>query len=190
MQPDLPDIAGITSEARQYGFHATLKPPFRLAHGLTWSDLRHAAQSLAGSIAPFGLPAIAVADLHGFLALREQAPCPAVQHLADRCVAGLDRFRAPPTEAETARRLRGNPTAVQREMIARWGYPYVFEEWFFHMTLTCRLSPAGHAIWRPASEAHFAAALRAPRRVTDICLFVQPTADEPFTIAARFPLRG
>ena len=189
-QPNLPDIAEVTAEPRHYGFHATLKPPMLLLSDLTWPDLHAATQALANSIAPFDLPPLTVADLHGFLAVREQHPSPALQSLADRCVEALDRFRAPPTETEIARRLRANLSPAHKANLVRWGYPYVFGEWFFHMTLTRRLNPAEHAFWRPATQNHFATALHHPRRVTDICLFTQPTRETPFTLAARFPLRG
>ena len=105
-QPGLPDIAGLTEEPRRYGFHATLKPPFRLAPGRAWEEFRDAVRALAETIAPFALPSLHVADLHGFLALREAAFCPPLQALCDLCVAELDPFRDPPDEAELARRRR------------------------------------------------------------------------------------
>ena len=111
-----------------------------------------------------------------------------MQALADICVAQLDGFRMPPSEAELARRRRSNLTVQQDAMLVRWGYPYVFGTWFFHMTLTRRLSAREHAVYCPAAEAHFAAAIGVPRRVEDICLFVQPEADAPFTIAERIRL--
>jgi putative phosphonate metabolism protein len=189
-QPDLPDMAAITSDPRGYGFHATLKPPMRLAPGATWPDLLGAATMLAARLSPFDLPRLAVADLHGFLALRESEPCAPLQALADACVEHLDAFRAPPGEDELARRRRGGLSAEQDAMLARWGYQYVFSTWFFHMTLTRRLSEAEKAIYRPAAEAYFAEAVRISRRVSEICLFTQPAPGTPFTIAARLPLRG
>jgi len=189
-QPALPGIAEITAEARVYGFHATLKPPMRLATGGTWRDFRAAAEALAARIAPFPLPALAVTDLHGFLALRETSPCPELQALADRCVMELDGFRAPPTKAEMARRRRSPLSPAQEAMLERWGYPYVLAEWFFHMTLTRRLTAAEHAAWRPAAEAFFADALGPRRVVRDICLFTQAAPDAPFVIAERMQLRG
>ena len=189
-QPDLPDIAAITAEPRLYGFHATLKPPMRLTEGRQWGDVLDAAAGLAGRMAPFALPALAVADVSGFLALRETAPCPALQALADACVAELDAFRAPPSDAELARRRRARLTPQQDAMLVRWGYPYVFETWFFHMTLTRRLTAGEKALYQPAAERYFARAIALPRRVTDICLFVQPTPGEPFVIAERLKLRG
>ena len=139
-QPPHPGIEDVTAEARGYGFHATLKPPMRLAAGMSWFALLAAADGLAGQIAPFDLPPLAVTDLHGFLALRETVACPPLQALADACVVKLDRFRAAPSEAELARRRRARLTEAQEAMLVRYGYPYVLDTWFFHMTLTRRWS--------------------------------------------------
>ena len=81
-------------------------------------------------------------------------------------------------------------TPQQDAMLVRWGYPYVFETWFFHMTLTRRLTAEEKAIYQPAAERYFARAIAMPRQVTDICLFVQPAPGEPFVIAERLKLRG
>jgi hypothetical protein len=113
-----------------------------------------------------------------------------LQALADACVEGLDAFRAPPTPEEHARRRRSPLTPAQERMLARWGYPYVFREWFFHMTLTRRLHATEKDFWWSTTEKFFADALRVPQRVTDICLFCQPGAGQVFVIAARLPLRG
>ncbi len=189
-QPDLPDIAAITAEPRLYGFHATLKPPMRLAAGRQWLDVLQAATELADRTAPFVLPTLAVSDVFGFLALRETSPCPALQGLADACVGHLDAYRAAPSDAELARRRRGGLTPQQDAMLRRWGFPYVFETWFFHMTLTRRLTAEEKALYQPAAEQYFARAIAIPRQVSDICLFVQPASGEPFVIAERLKLRG
>ena len=189
-QPDFPAIAEITADARLYGFHATLKPPMHLMPETRWEALIQRAAAVAETIAPFDLPPLAIADLFGFLALCETAPCPPLHALADACVAGFDEFRAPPGDAELARRRRGGLSAEREAMLRRWGYPDVFATWVFHMTLTRRLREPEQAIYRPAAEAHFAPALRVPRRVSDICLFVQRAPGAPFAIAARTTLRG
>lgn len=187
-QPDLPDIAEITAEPRLYGFHATLKPPMVLSEEVRWDEVVAAMRSIASSIRAFDLPGLRVADLHGFLALREAAPSPALQALADACVAGADHLRAPAGPAELARRRRIGLSPAQDANLRAWGYPYVFATWTFHMTLTRRLSAAEHACLRPAAEAWFALALARPRRVTDICLFVQGEPGKPFLLAERAPL--
>jgi len=189
-QPDLGDIAEVTAEPRLYGFHATLKPPMRLTDGCTWNDLHVAASALADRLAPFELPPLAVSDVFGFLALRETTPSSPLQALADACVEQIDSFRARPSEAELARRRRAGLTPRQDEMLVHWGYPYVFDTWFFHMTLTRRLTAEEKQVFMPAVEAHLARAIAMPRRVTDICLFVQPAPGEPFVIRERLPLRG
>ena len=92
------DIAEVTADARSYGFHATLKPPFRVQ-----GDLKAAlqtAQDFAARTASFTLPPLQITDLDGFLALREAAPYPALQALADGAVTALDPHRAPATEVE------------------------------------------------------------------------------------------
>jgi putative phosphonate metabolism protein len=189
-QPALEGIAEFTAEPRAYGFHATLKPPMRLADGTDWSGFVAAVRATAADIAPFDLPPLAVCNLHGFLALQETNACPALQALADACVEGLDRFRAPPAADELARRRRANLSAEQDAMLVRWGYPYVFGTWFFHMTLTRRLTDAERAIVLPAASSWFAPALGLSRRVKDICLFTQPMTGAAFVLAERIRLGG
>jgi putative phosphonate metabolism protein len=186
--PDLPGIVAITADARIYGFHATLRPPMRLRAGCTWEELVARTTEISRNISAFDLPPLAVADLSGFLALCETAPCPALRALADAGIAGLDEFRAPPSDAELARRRRNGLSPDREAMLVRWGYPDVFDTWIFHMTLTRRLTAAEAAIYRPAAEAYFAEALRTPRQIRNICLFVQPARGAPFTLAARLPL--
>jgi putative phosphonate metabolism protein len=189
-QPDISDIFEVTAEPRLYGFHATLKPPMRLADGRQLFDVVQAARALADRTAAFYLPRLSVQDVHGFLALRETVPCAPLQALADACVEHFDPFRAPPSDAELARRRRARLSAEQGAMLMRWGYPYVFSTWFFHMTLTRRLAAEEKARFLPAAEAYFEHAISVPRRVGDICLFVQAAPDVAFVIAERLTLRG
>jgi putative phosphonate metabolism protein len=189
-QPNIPGIDEVTAEARGYGFHATLKPPMRLAERRSWDELLIATRELATRIKPFELPRLAVTDLHGFLALCETTFCPPLQALADACVERLDGFRAPSSEAELARRRRARLTAAQEAMLVRFGYPYVLNTWFFHMTLTRRLSAMEHATWRPEVERYFQAAVAMPRVVTDICLFTQARPQDAFVIGERIALTG
>ena len=178
----------ITAEPRLYGFHATLKPPMRLAHA--WNALMDDAAALAAGIAPFDLPLLAVADLGGFLALRETTHCPALHALADACVTGLDAHRLPSNADEIARRRTARLTPQQDAMLLDWGYPHVLATWRFHMTITRRLSPEQRDVVFPEAQAHFAAALRQPRTVRDVCLFTQAGPGAPFLLAERLPLGG
>ncbi len=185
-QPGLPDIVALTADPRGYGLHATLKPPFRLAR--PYNDLRDAVAGFAAAQPGFDLPPLSVADLDGFLALREDAPCPALHALADAAVMDLDAFRAEATPEEIARRRPDRLTPRQRDNLASWGYPHVLADWRFHVTLTRRLTPAESGVIRPAAEAFVGPAAARPRRVAAVCLFVQAGPGAPFLIAERFPL--
>lgn len=182
------DIAEITADARGYGFHATLKPPFRLR-----GDVRSALQAtkeFAGRTAPFALPPLQITDLDGFLALHESLPCPPLNALADGAVTALDAHRATPTEAEIARRKPEKLSPRQREYLQDWGYPYVFAEWRFHMTLTRRLTATEKASVLPAVTKGLGDAPSLTRTISDICVFAQATPGAPFTILERLTLRG
>jgi hypothetical protein len=136
------------------------------------------------------MPPLAVANLAGFLALRETQPCPELQALADLCVAAVDAHRAPASSEELARRRRHGLSRTEDAMLERWGYPHVFTTWRFHMTLTQLMPPERHALFRPAAEAHVADAVAQPRMVDSLSLFMQPCAGAPFTLCERIPLRG
>ena len=189
-QPVVPglDLAELTADARGYGLHATLKAPFRC--NAPYAEVRDAAMALAARTRPFLLPPLAAVDLGGFIALRETEPCPALHGFAEDCVAALDRFRQPPTEAELARRRPERLSPRQRQMLEHWGYHYVFEEYRFHVTLTRRLAEAERAALLPALHAHFGDVPARPRPVRFLCLFTQAAAGAPFLIAERLPLMG
>ncbi|WP_232480191.1 DUF1045 domain-containing protein [Roseomonas sp. KE2513] len=189
-QPTIPgiDFAALTADPRRYGLHATLKPPFHLTG--SYAALRADAAALAAGTPPFELPPLTIASLDGFIALREAAPCPALHALADALVERLDGHRRPPDEAEIARRRPERLLPEARENLRRWGYPHVFADWRFHVTLTHRLTPEQAALVRPAAEAILGEAAARPRPVTELCLFTQAAPGEPFLIAERLPLGG
>jgi putative phosphonate metabolism protein len=134
----------LTAEPRRYGFHATLKAPFRLRDGTTEHDLIAAIAPFAAGGAPPPRFDASVALLDGFAALIPAAPAPSLDRLAESCVREFDRFRAPLTDAQRSRRLAQPLTARQTDHLERWGYPYVLDDFRFHMTLTGRL-PADRA---------------------------------------------
>lgn len=179
--------ADLTAEARVYGFHATLKAPFRLAPGQTEAQLRDECASLARqSAAIIEVPPV-LARLHGFYALRPGRAAPALQDLAASCVRRLDPFRAPLNERELAKRLAAPLSERQRELLEHWGYPYVFDEYRFHLTLTRRLdeteAPAIEALLRPL----VAEAEAEPLRIASISLMRQDDGGV-FTLLQRFTL--
>lgn len=178
----------LSEQPRLYGFHATLKPPMRPAY--PWAALMEGAAALATRLQAFDLPPLVVADIGGFLALRESIPCLALHALADACVTELDTHRVPADAAELAKR-RGRGLSPEHDaMLVNWGYPHVLGTWQFHMTLTRRLTAEEREVVAPAAAAYFAAALAMPRRVESICVFTQASEDAPFLLAERLALGG
>lgn len=185
---DAERLREITAEPRRYGFHATLKPPFELAEGRTPEELDDALAALARGQARFGAPTLRLSSIFGFWALTLSAPCPPIFELADCCVRELDRFRAPPSAEELARRRRANLTPRQDELLTRWGYPYVMDEFRFHMTLTARLDAADGAGVARVLEPLVAPLRREPLEIDALSLFHQERGDAPFRLVRRYPL--
>ncbi len=131
-----PRNAGITRDPRRYGYPATLKAPFRLVDGPTEDDLIAAVEAYASRRDPVVLPHLALNRIGDFSALVPDPQTEQIGALAAAMAMSLDGFRAAPTDAEIARRRPDRMTPRQRELFAMWGYPYVLDEFRFHITLT------------------------------------------------------
>jgi putative phosphonate metabolism protein len=182
-------LSALTAEPRRYGFHATLKPPFALAQGRNEAQLLDAVAHLACMETVFTLPSLRLAAISRFLALVPAAPCPRINALADSCVAALDDFRAPPSEGELTRRRAADLTAAQDALLVRWGYPYVFDEYRFHMTLTNSLEAAARERLMPVLNALADPVANRPVPVTSLSVVVEPSPGCDFVLLARVPLR-
>jgi len=184
------DVGGLhRAEPRRYGFHATLKPPFALRAGASRAQLLAALARFVDERSPFALPALHVATLGDFIALRPldaeaTAPGQPLRRLADDCVRLFDEFRQPASAHETTRRLADDLDEPRRANVARWGYAHVFAQWRFHLTLTDALPRDAHGErlrdeLLDAARRDFAAALAVPLRCDGVALFVEdaPGAD-------------
>ena len=136
------DVAALTETPRKYGLHATIKPPFVLAEGASADGLQAAFEVLCTRLAPVTLDGLALTPLGRFLALTPEGDTAALNAMAAEVVRGLDMFRAPPTEADLARRRQANLTPAQEANLIQWGYPYVMDAFRFHITLTSKLPKA------------------------------------------------
>ena len=184
-------LAEITAEPCLYGFHGTLKPPIALADDASERDLLEAVGRFAATWRAFSVPSLDLAELSDFLALVPAARCAELQDLADQCVVEFDEFRRPADEAELARRRGAVLTPRQDELLLRWGYPYVLDQWRFHLTLTGRLpDEAERSAVAAILRQRFASFLEQPLAVRDLAVFRQPAPGRPFTVLARFRLGG
>ncbi len=189
-RPDFPELAGLdlaalTADPRHYGFHATLKAPFELAAGQTEAALIAAADAFSAGQSAFEAT-IAPAALGRFLAFRLQTGEAQIQALHAACVRDFEPFRAPLSHADIARRRRAPLTPEQDARMLAFGYPYVFEDFRFHMTLTGAIADdALRARVLEALQDHFAPE-SGPHIFDAIAVFRQPAREAPFEIVERY----
>lgn len=187
-QPDVPDLHDITMTPRKYGFHGTLKPPFRLIGGRTAADLEQATSLLAASLAPATCDGLELNNLGRFLALTPVGDMAPLRRVAEACVRDLDGFRAPATDAELARRRKSGLSERQDSLLVQWGYPHVMEEFRFHLTLSGRLPRQEISVWAEKVERHLPD-LPAPFVLDQIALCGE-REDGWFEMLHRYTLAG
>ncbi|MBD3665744.1 DUF1045 domain-containing protein [Sulfitobacter aestuariivivens] len=187
-QPSLPGLRDITMTPKKYGFHGTLKPPFRLKDGTTVEDLENATSNLAASLAPAACEGLKVTVLNRFLALTPCGDLGAVRRISSSCVRDLDGFRAPAGDTELARHRKAGLTPLQETLLTQWGYPYVMEAFKFHLTLTGRLPEDAIAKWSERVKSHLPAS-PAPFVVDQIALCGE-RADGRFEMLHRYTFAG
>ncbi|WP_193188802.1 DUF1045 domain-containing protein [Nisaea sediminum] len=180
----------LTATARGYGFHATLKPPFHLKAGRTADDLMDQAARFAAGRASFEVNLVA-RDLSGFLALMQKESKAAMRELAADGVRDFDSLRALPSDAELEKRRAAGLSSQQELMLQRWGYPYVMNEFRFHMTLSKRIrdDEEREALLREILK-HGADALATPVRIDAVSVFHQENRSKPFLRLGHFPFGG
>ncbi|MEA2116770.1 MAG: DUF1045 domain-containing protein [Thermodesulfobacteriota bacterium] len=180
----------ITLIPRRYGLHATLKPPFRLAADSEVEMLRLAISDFTSRRTPFVLPPLSLRRINDFFCLGPEKQTRPLAELASECVLNFDRFRAPLTTCDLARRSINMLTPVEKHNLITWGYPYVLEQFRFHITLTSRITDAAEkeVIHTVLSEM-FAPVLGVPLVMDAICLFVEPASGQPFVCVERFPFQ-
>jgi putative phosphonate metabolism protein len=184
--------AAATEDPRRYGFHATLKAPFELREGASEADLAASLRGFAVAAAPVDLGVCDVMVVPssrggGFVALMPVRPPAGLATLERSVVERFDAFRAP---LDAASRNRRDPDALsprQRGHLERFGYPYVLEDFRFHMTLTGRLDAPAPIV---ALLADMARANEVPQilRVDRLALFRQDQPSARFRIIETYGL--
>ena len=132
----------LTEGPRRYGFHGTLKPPFELNPSTTIEALLRTAHIFARGLSPVEIPPLELAVIGKFIALTPTSQSAELEKLSAACVRAFEAFRGSLTE-EHMQYYRSNKLTVhQEQMLEHWGYPYVMEEFQFHMSLTDRMDDA------------------------------------------------
>jgi 2'-5' RNA ligase len=193
-----PPLAGIsssaqwaaTAEPRRYGWHATLKAPFKLAPGENLRSVMVALQALADTLTAFDLPALQVSTRGGFMALRPEGDVAQINRIAAACVKDLQHLAQTLSAADVARRRQAPLTPEQDRLMLAWGYPYVLDEFEFHLSFTQKLdsmSDTMRSAWEQAAQAHFGT-LRVCR-FDRLALFIEPERGADFVLFDHVTLR-
>ncbi len=184
-----PDLEALTVSARRYGFHATIKAPMSLA--LDFAEMDAALEAFADESAPVMLDSLAPRLLDGFLALTTAPQPQALTDLAAATVDTFEPFRAPLSESEIARRLKAPLTPRQVELLHQFGYPYVLDQFLFHMTLTDRLPEELRASIVARATDWFAEALARPVLLDRLVVFEEAEPGAAFErLDPDYVLRG
>ncbi|MFM9975766.1 MAG: DUF1045 domain-containing protein [Beijerinckiaceae bacterium] len=182
-----------TERPRTYGFHATLKAPFRLSEKTSLTVLEDELDAFSRITPPFDLGPLAVRAImdgnDGFVALTPLRDTSELVVLERRVVHDFDRFRAPLTDDELRKRDPDKLTLRQRESLLSLGYPYVGPDYRFHMTLSGVVPDAvdvadslADAMANDIGTAHL--------KVDALVLFSQGNRAERFRVVRRFDFLG
>ena len=189
-QPALPaPLAAWAKAPRKYGFHGTIKAPFRLAEGWDQDRLSACVKELCAKLVRVSLPGLFLRRVGSFLALTPDGEGAGLEALAARVVTDLDAARAPLTAGEIQRRRPERVSPDQRALLDRWGYPFVMGEFRFHLSVSGPLAAADLDRLHPIAEAYFAPHLPRPFVIAELCLFGE-AEDGRFHLVSRHSLGG
>lgn len=181
-------LDALTASPKYYGFHGTLKPPFKLAANTSLESFLVATRLFAKSVSPIELPPLELAYIGKFLALSPVASSLPLELMAGGCVRALEGYRQHKTEKELAAYRQSKLTVHQEQMLEHWGYPYVLEEYRFHMTLTDRIDDeAERDVVIQAAAERCKAFLDQPLPVSELVVCTQPERDTYMRVVERIP---
>ncbi|MBC8129393.1 MAG: DUF1045 domain-containing protein [Rhizobiaceae bacterium] len=186
-RPPDPGIDPLVAEPARYGFHATIRAPFRIAEGEDLGSVDERLARLCASLKPVRIPAIVLAGLGPFFALVPEAPGAGLSDLEAAALEAFEPYRAPLTEAEIARRRPEGLTERQRRNLDRWGYPHVLDDFRFHMTLTGPVEALKSPEVKRELARRFAAFDGAPLVVDALALFVEAEPGAAFRVHSLHP---
>lgn len=181
----------LTAPAAYYGFHATLKAPFSLRDEFTFSDLRRKVELLAQKTDCVSLAGLEPRLYRGFVALCFEQQSADVAKLAEICVRELEPYRAALTEEEMqARKESQNLNAEQLKLLRVYGYPFVLNNFDFHMTLSGKLCSGEDSrafmLW---IEPLYKRLINRTPMLDQLTLWHQPARNLPFVQVEAFALR-
>jgi putative phosphonate metabolism protein len=183
-------VHALTADPRRYGFHATLKAPFALRDGAGEAELLAEAERFAAETPAFEIPNVIVGQIGRFFAIVPDQVYPVLQDFTADVVETFEPYRAPLSDADIARRKPDALSEKQRAYLHRYGYPYVMEEFRFHMTLSGQVPPDEAPAMHAALDARFGELVNKPLAIDALSIFVEPERGADFIAYRRFSLTG
>lgn len=184
-----PAIDTLVAEPARYGFHATMKAPFRFADGADLADLDASLADFCASREPVAIDRLVIAALGPFFAFVPERSPPTLSELAEATVRTFDAWRAPLTDEEYRRRRPDRLSERQRENLTEWGYPNVLKDFRFHMTLTGPVEAGERASVEARLRERFADVDGAPLSLDRLGIFIEPEPGGPFRLHSLHPFR-
>jgi len=179
----------ITDRPRKYGFHATVKPPFSLASNSTLSELQNAFHAFCATVSPATGGTLKISRLGRFLAMTQDVQSNEVTELAASTVSHFDKFRAPQSDQDIEKRRQRRLTPEQDALMLRWGYPYVMQEFKFHMTLTGPLQNDEIDTIKHDANTRFQEFLGQPMKIASLALLGEDSDSGRFHVINKLSLQ-
>lgn len=120
----------------QYGFHATIKAPFELAEGQSSDKLITDLAEFCNSQTAIRLEGLAPVRTCRYDSLAFEKQPETLPVLAAECVTQFEQYRAPLSKTDFERRDPASLSESELANLNRYGYPYVLDDFNFHMTLS------------------------------------------------------
>jgi len=177
----------LTEKPAHYGFHATLKAPFEISKNKTLDMLIQEVEAFAKTQSPHTLNTLGPSELSNFMALTVSEQSKGLADFAFQCVTKFEDFRKPLSESDIARRKQQTLSKRQLELLNQFGYPYIDDEFRFHMTLSGQLAKDDHDFHAWASSLYSEMVKEVPV-LDQLCLFTQEDRKSAFVEVERFSL--
>ncbi len=179
-------VERVTAAPGRYGLHATMKAPFRLAVDVDEQTLSDTLRTFCARRRRVQAGPLHLTRFDHWLALLPTRPLADLDWLASECVVAFDRFRAPLSEEDRARRS-GITDPLLSCYLEEFGYPHVLAAFEFHITLAGPAEPAELDAVEAALRPVVAPFTEAPFMIEDLCWFGDPGGGL-FKVCARAPL--
>jgi len=176
-----------TKKPAHYGFHATIKAPFELAPDCTAAELLSELSSFCATRQSIALTDLAPAKLHAFTALALPDQPGELVELAADVVKHFEPFRQALSDADRQRRQISQLSPSMLDNLEQYGYPYIFNDFQFHMTLSDAL-PQEEDRFLPWLQSVYRQMVPAVPVLDRLCAFRQVDRSTPFVRIAEFPL--